>query len=118
MTPFKQEFLNEKCKLKDFNPTKAKRLTEELINKLSVKLKNYCKQPNTNKKAIEDGQKTIDKLWEIYYCCIPLTNQDIWNAVNANIESLKAIDPELNCIHIVVQFGLKKDKPGYLNFTI
>jgi len=118
MMPFKQDFTNEKSNLQDFNPTKAKRLTEGLITRLALKLNKYCKQPNANQKAIEDGQKTIDKLWEIYYCCIPLTNQDIWNAVNANIESLKAIDPEFNCIHIVIQLGQKKDKPAYLNFTI
>jgi len=118
MTPFKQEFTNENSNLQDFSPTKAKRLTEELITTTNLKIQKYCKQPNANQKAIEGGQKTIHKLWEIYYCCIPLTYQDVWNVVNANIESLKVIDPEFNCIHIVIQLGQKKDKPAYFNFTI
>lgn len=117
MTPIRKEFL-DKISSQDFSPTMAKRLTEELIETLTLKLNKYCKQPKASQKTIEDGQKIIDKLWAVYHCCIPLTNQDVWNVVEANIESMKEIDPELNCLHIVIQIGRKNDKPGYLNLTI
>lgn len=101
----------------NYDPTKAKRLAEELIKKITQKLKDYTKNKNAKKEMIISTQQTIDKLWELYHCCIPLTNQDVWNTINSNIKAMKEVDPEFNCLHIVLQTGLKSDKPAYINLT-